>query len=53
MLRDLFGIVVVIVVDIVGFLHKRRHGARRVFDNVRLEFVQFRESLENVEKIKI
>lgn len=47
MLYDLLGIVVVvvIVVDIFGFLHERRYGARRVFDDVRLELVQFRESL--------
>lgn len=50
MLYDLFGIVVVIVVDVVGFLHKRRYGARRVFDDVRLELVQFRECLERKKK---
>lgn len=54
MLRDLFGVVavalavvvVVVVVDVFGFLHECRYGAGRVFDDVRLEFVQFRERLE-------
>jgi len=50
MLCDLFGIVVVVVVvvDVLGFLHKRRQGARRVLDDVWLEFVQFRKSLEKM-----
>lgn len=50
MLYDLFAaaavVIVVVVVDVFGFLHKRRHGAGRVFNDVRLEFIQFRESLE-------
>lgn len=41
MLSDLFGIVVVVVVDVFGFLHKRRYGARRVFYDVWLELVHF------------
>jgi len=48
MLRDIFGIVVVVVVvviDVVGFLHECRHGAGRVLDDMRFEFVQFRKSL--------
>jgi len=48
MLYDLFGfVVVVVVVDVLRLLHERRHGTRRVFDDMWLEFVQFRKSLEH------
>lgn len=50
MLYEIFVMIVVVVivvvdVDVFGFLHKRRYGARCVFDDVRFKFVQFRECL--------